>query len=102
MYLITYTNVFDVAHIHFTEERVYMALAMGAGMGVVMMGWMWGMYANRRWNVGVIAGSGHCGQRRGHHARGGRGSPRALVRGESVAQVDSFRSAGPGAAGSGA
>jgi hypothetical protein len=57
MYLISYLNVFDVAHIHFSEERVYMALTMGGAMGVVMMAWMWGMYANPRWNIGVIAAS---------------------------------------------
>jgi hypothetical protein len=57
MYLVTYLNVFDVAHIHFSEERVYMALTMGGAMGVVMMAWMWGMYADRRWNIGIIAGA---------------------------------------------
>ena len=57
MYLITYLNVFDVAHIHFSEERVYMALTMGGAMGVVMIAWMWGMYASRRWNIGVVVGS---------------------------------------------
>ncbi len=57
MYLLTYLNVFDVAHIHFSEERLYMALTMGGAMGVVMMAWMWGMYANRRWNIGVLAAS---------------------------------------------
>ena len=57
MYLTTYLNVFDVSHVHFSEERVYMALTMGGAMGVVMMAWMWGMYANRRWNVGVIIAS---------------------------------------------
>ena len=57
MYLITYLNVFSVSHIHFSEERVYMALTMGGAMGVEMMAWMWGMYADRRWNVGVIAAS---------------------------------------------
>ena len=57
MYLTTYLNVFDVSHIHFSEERLYMALTMGGAMGVVMMAWMWGMYANRRWNVGVVAAS---------------------------------------------
>ena len=57
MYLLTYLNVFDVSHIHFSEERLYMALTMGGAMGVVMMAWMWGMYANRRWNIGVVAAS---------------------------------------------
>jgi hypothetical protein len=57
MYLLTYLNVFEVSHIHFSEERLYMALTMGGAMGVVMMAWMWGMYANRRWNIGVVAAS---------------------------------------------
>jgi hypothetical protein len=57
MYVLTYLNVFDVSHIHFSEERVYMALTMGGAMGIVMMAWMWGMYANRRWNFGVVAAS---------------------------------------------
>ncbi len=35
-------------------RRMY--LRFGA-MGVVMMAWMWGMYANRRWNIGVVAAS---------------------------------------------
>jgi hypothetical protein len=56
MYLITYLNVFDVAHIHFSEERVYMALTMGGAMAIVMLSWMWGMYADRRWNIGILAG----------------------------------------------
>jgi len=57
MYLVTYLNVVDVAHVRFSEERVYMALTMGGAMGVVMMAWMWGMYADRRWNIGVVAAS---------------------------------------------
>jgi hypothetical protein len=57
MYLVTYLNVFDVAHIYFSEERVYMALTMGGAMGVVMMAWMWGMYSDRRLNMGIIAGA---------------------------------------------
>ncbi len=57
MYFVTYLNVYSVSHIHFSEERVYMALTMGGAMGVVMMAWMWGMYANRRWNIGIIAGA---------------------------------------------
>ena len=57
MYLVTYLNVYSVSHIQFSEERVYMALTMGGAMGVVMMAWMWGMYANRRWNIAVMAGA---------------------------------------------
>ncbi len=55
MFLLTYTNVFTVAHIRFSEERVYMALLMGAAMAVVMLGFMWGsMYSNVRVNAAVI------------------------------------------------
>lgn len=29
MFLLTDLNVFDVSHVHFSEERLYMALTMG-------------------------------------------------------------------------
>jgi hypothetical protein len=57
MYALTYTNVYAVEHIHFSEERVYMALTMGAGMALVMLGYMWGMYRDVRVNAGIIAGA---------------------------------------------
>ena len=37
MYVLTYTNVFSVEHIRISEERIYMALLMGAGMAIVML-----------------------------------------------------------------
>ena len=58
MFLLTYTNVFDISHIHFSEERLYMAVMMGGAMGIVMMAWMWGMmYRNTGWNVAIVAAS---------------------------------------------
>jgi hypothetical protein len=57
MYLLTYTNVFAFAHIRFSEERLYMALIMGSAMAIVMLGFMWRMYPNRRVNVGIILGA---------------------------------------------
>jgi hypothetical protein len=57
MFVLTYTNVFDVAHIHFSQERLYMAIVMGAAMAIVMLGWMWKMHPDRRVNVGIIAGA---------------------------------------------
>jgi len=56
MYALTYTNVFDVAHIRFSEERVYMAVIMGSAMAIVMMGFMWHMYPSVRANA-LIMGS---------------------------------------------
>ncbi len=57
MYLLTYTNVFSVAHIRFSEERLYMALLMGSMMAIVMLGFMWGMHPNRRANVAIVVGA---------------------------------------------
>jgi hypothetical protein len=57
MYVLTYTNVFAIDHIRFSEERVYMALTMGAGMAIIMLSYMWGMYRDRRLNVAIIAGA---------------------------------------------
>ncbi|CAN5748949.1 DUF305 domain-containing protein [soil metagenome] len=57
MFALTYTNVFDVAHIHFSQERLYMAILMGAAMAIVMLSWMWKMHPDRRVNVGIIAGA---------------------------------------------
>ena len=57
MFILTYTNVFDVAHIHFSQERLYMAILMGSAMAMVMLGWMWKMHPDRRINVGIIAGA---------------------------------------------
>ena len=57
MYVLTYTNVFAIEHIRFSEERLYMALLMGSAMAIVMLGYMWGMYESRRLNVTIVVGA---------------------------------------------
>ncbi|TGN66815.1 DUF305 domain-containing protein [Nocardioides eburneiflavus] len=58
MFALTYTNAFSVDHVRFSEERVYMALLMGAAMALVMLAFMWGMmYRNRAVNVGIVVGA---------------------------------------------
>lgn len=57
MFVLTYTNVFDTAHIRFSQERLYMALLMGAAMAVVMMAWMWKMHPHPRFNVAIMGGA---------------------------------------------
>jgi hypothetical protein len=57
MFVLTYTNVFDIAHIHFSQERLYMAILMGSAMAVVMLAWMWKMHPDRRRNVAIVAGA---------------------------------------------
>ena len=58
MFGLTYTNAFSADHVRFSEERVYMALLMGAAMALIMLAFMWGMmYRNRAVNVGIVLGA---------------------------------------------
>jgi hypothetical protein len=57
MFVLTYTNVIDVAHIHFSQERLYMALLMGSAMAIVMLAWMWRMYPDRSLNLAIMGGA---------------------------------------------
>ena len=57
MFVLTYTNVYDIAHIHFSQERMYMAILMGSAMAIVMLAWMWKMHPDRRRNVAIVAGA---------------------------------------------
>lgn len=57
MFGLMYLNVYESAHIFFSETRLYMALVMGAAMAVVMLGFMLGMYSNNRLNVAIFVGS---------------------------------------------
>ena len=56
MYGLMYLNVFSVEHIEFSQTRMWMALLMGAVMAVVMIGFMWAMYARRTVNVAIVIG----------------------------------------------
>jgi hypothetical protein len=57
MYGVMYLNTYHVDHVFFSETRAYMALVMGATMGVVMLGFMLNMYTNRGVNVAIFLGS---------------------------------------------
>lgn len=58
MFLLTYTNTNALDHVRWSEERVYMAILMGAAMAVVMLGFMWSMmYRDVRMNLAIIAGA---------------------------------------------
>ena len=56
MFGLMYLNVFDVAHIAFSQTRMWMALIMGGAMAIVMLAFMWSMYPNRRVNVAILIG----------------------------------------------
>jgi hypothetical protein len=56
MFLLTYTNTFAWDHLRYSEERLYMALVMGAAMAVIMLGFMMSMmYRNTRLNLAIVA-----------------------------------------------
>jgi hypothetical protein len=57
MFLLTYTNTYAWDHVRWSEERVYMALLMGAAMGLVMLGFMWTMHTNLKMNLAIIGGA---------------------------------------------
>ena len=52
-----YLNTYQLDHVFFSETRTYMALVMGATMGVIMLGFMLHMYPDRRVNIGILVGS---------------------------------------------
>jgi Domain of unknown function (DUF305) len=57
MFCIKYLSTLSWSHVWYSEMRTYMALMMGGAMGVIMLGFMLGMYRNRRINVAIFAGS---------------------------------------------
>jgi hypothetical protein len=57
MFGMMYLNTYELDHVLFSQTRVWMALLMGAGMAIIMIGFMWSMYPNRRVNAAIAAGS---------------------------------------------
>ena len=54
MFGLMYLNTYAVGHVEFSQTRMWMALVMGATMALVMIGFMWGMYRNRRANAAIV------------------------------------------------
>ena len=54
MYGVTYLNTFELDHVRWSEERLFMVLLMGSSMAIVMLGWMLGMYRNARFNAAIV------------------------------------------------
>ncbi|MEH6564332.1 MAG: DUF305 domain-containing protein [Halopseudomonas sp.] len=54
MFALMYLNTYAVEHATFSQTRTWMALLMGATMGMVMMLFMWSMYANKALNMATL------------------------------------------------
>ncbi len=52
-----YLNTYSLDHIFWSETRFYMAILMGATMAIVMLAFMFGMYKNKKANIGIFVGS---------------------------------------------
>lgn len=54
MFLMMYLNTYAISHVWFSETRTYMALYMGAGMAIIMLVFMLGMYSNKKLNTAIF------------------------------------------------
>lgn len=57
MFGLMYLNTYALEHVRYSQTRTWMALLMGAVMALIMIGFMWGMYKNKRANVGIVTGA---------------------------------------------
>lgn len=57
MFGLMYLNTYSLDHVWFSQTRAWMALLMGAVMALIMMGYMFSMYPNRRANLAILTGA---------------------------------------------
>lgn len=57
MFAMMYLNTYVVDHVFWSQTRAWMALYMGAGMAVIMLAYMLGMYRNRALNIAIFVGA---------------------------------------------
>ena len=57
MFGLMYLNTYALAHVFFSQTRMWMALYMGAAMAVIMLAFMLGMYRSRAANAAIFAGA---------------------------------------------
>lgn len=56
MFVLMYLNTYALDHVFWSQTRAWMALLMGATMGIVMLAFMRGMYRDRTKNAMILAG----------------------------------------------
>jgi uncharacterized protein (DUF305 family) len=54
MYAMMYLNTYSWDHVFWSQTRAWMALYMGAGMAIIMLAYMLGMYRNRAANMAIL------------------------------------------------
>jgi hypothetical protein len=57
MFVLMYTHSYQVLeHAWYSETRLFMTLIMGGSMMIIMLGFMHGMYKNRKANIAIYVG----------------------------------------------
>jgi hypothetical protein len=54
MYWVMFVASWELSHVRFSQSRIFMALAMGGAMGLVMLAWMLNMYKSKTANIVVV------------------------------------------------
>lgn len=57
MFVLMYLNSYALDHVFYSQTRTWMAVYMGAAMAIIMLGFMWSMYKDRRKNAAIIVAS---------------------------------------------
>ena len=57
MYAFMYLHLAELSHLRWSTMNLYMTVFMGASMSVIMLGFMRGMYTNKRINRAIYIGS---------------------------------------------
>lgn len=57
MFGLMYLNTYELAHVHFSQTRAWMALVMGAAMAIVMLAFMRAMYESKQANTAIFVGA---------------------------------------------
>ena len=55
MFGLMYLNTYALDHVFYSQTRTWMAVYMGAVMAIIMLGFMWSIYASRRTNIAIVA-----------------------------------------------
>ena len=57
MYVVMYLNTYSIDHVYWSWTRFFMTMMAAATMTVIMLGFMLGMYRNRKANAAIVAGA---------------------------------------------
>ena len=53
MFGLMYLNTYALDHVFYSQTRTWMAIMMGAAMAIIMLGFMWSMYQDKRLNAAI-------------------------------------------------